>query len=165
MPIPPVFTKLNLKDQSEIFVLNAPKSFEAEIAKLRDVNVRRSVTARSRVPFSLAFVMRDAEVDAFARTIAKAADGDAVVWMAYPKGSSKRYKSEISPTRWQALGEAGFEGVRMIAIDEDWTAVRFRRVEFIKTMRRDPSGAMSKQGRARTAGNARPAGPEKKRPT
>jgi hypothetical protein len=38
----------------------------------------------------------------------------------------------------------------MVAIDEDWSAVRFRRVEFIKTMDRDVRGAMSKVGKART---------------
>jgi hypothetical protein len=34
------------------------------------------------------------------------------------------------------MGKAGFEPVRMVAIDEDWSALRFRRVEFIKTMNR-----------------------------
>ena len=33
-------------------------------------------------------------------------------------------------------GAAGFEPVRMVAIDEDWSALRFRRAEFIKTMTR-----------------------------
>jgi aryl carrier-like protein len=27
----------------------------------------------------------------------------------------------------------GFDSVRMVAIDEDWSALRFRRVEFIKS--------------------------------
>jgi hypothetical protein len=36
-------------------------------------------------------------------------------------------------TGWAALQEAGFDTVRAIAIDEDWTALRFRRKEFIKT--------------------------------
>jgi hypothetical protein len=49
------------------------------------------------------------------------------------------------------LGAAGFEGVRMVAIDEDWTAVRFRRAEFIKTMTRGSEWAMSARGKARTA--------------
>jgi hypothetical protein len=39
----------------------------------------------------------------------------------------------------------------MVAIDEDWSAARFRRVEFIKTMKRDSAYAMSKAGKARTA--------------
>jgi len=60
-----------------------------------------------------------------------------VVWFAYPKGSSKRYKSEIDRDHgWKILGREGFEPVRMVAIDEDWSAKRFRRVEFLKNMTR-----------------------------
>jgi hypothetical protein len=150
-----VFTKLNLKDQKEIVVLNAPESFEPEIRKLNGVIVRTKVPS-GPVSFALAFVMRQPEVDAIARSIATIAEGDAIIWFAYPKGSSKRYKSEINrDTGWRALGAAGFEGVRMVAIDEDWSAVRFRRVEFIKTMNRDVSGAMTRVGKARTSKNSR----------
>ena len=147
-----VFAKLNLKDQPEIFVLSAPERFEAELGRLQGVTVRRDLSGASRVSFALAFVKRQAEVDALAKSFAKMAGGDAVVWFAYPKGTSKRYTCEINrDTGWKALGAAGFESVRMVAIDEDWTAVRFRRVEFIKTMKRDAAHAMSKDGKARTA--------------
>jgi hypothetical protein len=36
-----------------------------------------------------------------------------------------------------------------VAIDEDWSGARFRRVEFIKTMRRDKKYAMTRQGKGR----------------
>jgi hypothetical protein len=151
----PVFAKLNLKDQKEIVVLNAPDSFRPELDKLAGVTVRTRLSA-APIAFSLAFVTKQAEVDALAKSVAKAADGDAVVWFAYPKGSSKRYKSEIDrDSGWKVLGASGFEAVRMVAIDEDWSAVRFRRVEFIKTMNRHVSGAMTSAGKARTVKNSR----------
>lgn len=153
MPQPSVFGKMNLKDQSEILVLNAPDSFEPEVSRLRGVKVRRGLSGVSQIAFALAFVTRQEEVDALAKPLAKVAEGDATVWFAYPKGSSKRYTCDISrDSGWNALGAAGFEGVRMVAIDEDWTAVRFRRVEFIKTMKRNAAYAMSKGGKARTVG-------------
>lgn len=37
----------------------------------------------------------------------------------------------------------------MVAIDEDWSALRFRKAEFIKTMKRDAKWAMSKVGKAK----------------
>jgi len=75
---------------------------------------------------------------------------DAVVWFAYPKSTSKKYTSEISrETGNQALGDAGFEPVRMVAIDEDWTGKRFRRVAFIKNLTRDPGALVSKEGKKR----------------
>jgi hypothetical protein len=146
------FQKLNLKNQSRILVLNAPKSFEPELATLQDVTVLGKLQGLGEIGFSLAFVTKQQEVDTLAKAVAKVAQGDAVVWFAYPKGSSKKYKSEINrDTGWQVMGEAGFEPVRMVAIDEDWSAVRFRRAEFIKTMTRAKEHRMTAQAKARAA--------------
>jgi len=51
----------------------------------------------------------------------------------------------------EPLGDAGFEPVRLVAIDDDWTALRVRRVEFIKNLTRPESFAHSKEGKKRTA--------------
>ena len=147
------FQKLNLKDQKQILVLNAPESFEPELKALRGITVQRDLKSASPIEFSLAFVTTQKEVDTLGKAIAKKAGGDAVVWFAYPKGSSKKYKSGINrDSGWKVLGDAGFEPVRMVAIDEDFSAVRFRRVEFIKTLTRGTEHRMSAQGKARTAG-------------
>jgi hypothetical protein len=139
------FAKLNLKDQTEIVVLNAPASFEPELKTLKGVTVRRDAKGGD-IDFSLAFVMTQKEVDTVGPQVAKKAKGDAVVWFAYPKGSSKKYKSQINrDSGWAVMGTAGFEPVRMVAIDEDWSAVRFRRVEFIKTMNRPPEVRLTKK--------------------
>ena len=133
--MPSTFEKLNLKNQTSILVLNPPASFEPELAALHGVTVLRNLQPLDAIDFSLAFVTTQKEVDTLAKAIAKRVKGDAVLWFAYPKGTSKRYKSEINrDTGWQALGRAGFEPVRAVAIDEDWSALRFRRVEFIKTI-------------------------------
>ena len=131
------FAKLNLKDQKDIVIENAPASFESEIASLKGVIVRRSMSGAKQVGFSLSFVTKQKEVDALAKTVARKAAGDAIVWLAYPKKSSKTYTCEFNrDSGWPSMGEAGFEPVRMIAIDEDWSALRFRRAEFIKNMTR-----------------------------
>ena len=141
----PTFAKLNLKDQTEIVVLNAPASFESELKALKDVSVRRDAKGGD-IDFSLAFVTTQKEVDSLGPQVAKKAKGDAVVWFAYPKGSSKKYTSQINRDNgWAVLGKAGFEPVRMVAIDEDWSALRFRRVEFIKTMNRPEDVRLTKK--------------------
>jgi len=146
--MPSVFEKLNYKDQPDILVVNAPSSFEAELSKLKGVAIHRDPKDTTQVPFSLSFVTKQQEVDALTRAIASKAKGDAIVWFAYPKGTSKKYKCDFNrDTGWAALGKAGFEPVRMVAIDEDWSALRFRRAEFIKTMKRDPKYAMSSAGK------------------
>ena len=144
------FEKLNLKDQKQIIVLNAPESFERELKSLRGVTILRDVETPSEIEFSLAFVTKQKEVDALAKAIAKKTQGDAVVWFAYPKGTSKKYKSEINRDNgWTILGKLGFECVRSVAIDEDWSGARFRRVVFIKKMTRAMGGRMTADGRAR----------------
>lgn len=146
--MPPIFQKLNLKAQTDIVVLNAPESFEPELRALERVNVHRRASAVRQIEFALAFVTKQNEVDALAKTFGKKAPGDAVLWFAYPKGTSKKYKCEFNRDNgWAELGKQGFEPVRMVAIDADWSALRFRRANFIKTMTR--SSAMSKQGKNR----------------
>ena len=146
------FDKLNLKEQKQILVLNSPESFETELKSLRGIAIQRDLKNAGEVEFALAFVTKQQQVDTLGKAIAKKAQGDAVVWFAYPKGSSKKYKSEINrDAGWQVLGDAGFEPVRMVAIDEDWSAVRFRRADFIKSLTRGKEYRMSAQGKARAA--------------
>ncbi len=147
-----LFQKMNLKDQAELLVLNAPASFETELAALKDVAVARDVKAVKEIQFSLAFVTKQAEVDKFAKAIAKKIKGDALVWFAYPKGTSKKYKCEFNRDNgWAVMGELGYEPVRMVAIDEDWSALRFRRVEFIKVMKRNEKMVLSAAGKVKAA--------------
>jgi hypothetical protein len=146
------FEKLNLKNHRTIAVLNAPSSFERELAGLHDVSILRNPEEGDAIPFWLVFVTKQQEVAEFAQTIAHSTKGDTIVWFAYPKGSSKRYKSEINRDRgWQVLGDLGFEPVRSVSIDDDWSAVRFRRETFIKTMTRKPEHRMTAHAKARTA--------------
>jgi hypothetical protein len=150
-----VWGKLNLKDHDEIVVVNAPASFAGEMAALDDVKVRTKVAGAPKVSFAMAFGTKQAEVNAFAASLDKLADGDVIVWFAYPKGSSKRYSCEFNRDNgWQAIGAKGFEPVRMVAIDEDWSAVRFRRVDFIKVMKRPAEWAMTEGGKAKASGKA-----------
>jgi len=128
-----VFEKLNWKDQQEIVILNAPESFEPELARLSVTTIHRNLSAIKETAFLLAFVTRKSEVDSLTPQIAKRAKGDAIVWFAYPKGSSKKYTCDFNrDTGWDAMSKLGFETVRAIAIDDDWTALRFRRSEYVK---------------------------------
>ena len=142
----PLFKKLNLAETRLIHVLDAPESFEPELRALEDVDVNRQ--AQGRIVFALAFVKTKQEVELATYKLVRAAEGDAQLWMVYPKASSKKYKCEFNrDTGWRTLGEAGYEPVRQVAVDEDWSALRFRKAEFIKTMTRNPEGAISSAGR------------------
>ena len=129
----PIFGKLNLKGQQEILVLNSPDTFEKEISALRDVKVFRRLEDVKSLLFALAFVTRRAEVNRLSKALSKKETGDILLWFAYPKGTSKNYSCDFNRNDgWELLRKFGFDTVRQIAIDEDWSALRFRRIEFIK---------------------------------
>lgn len=148
----PLFKKLNLRDQQSIVVLDAPESFEAELRALSGVVVSRDISQGGTLHFGIAFVVTQRQLDDASTAMVAAAIGDAILWVAYPKQTSKRHKCEFNRDEgWHVLGQAGFEGVRQVAIDADWSALRFRRVEFIKKLTRAPGRAVTRVGKLRSA--------------
>lgn len=144
----PLFTKLNLKSPQAVHVLNAPRSFDAEIALLGKIPVRRKPSAG--LEFGIGFAITKTELDAVSRALVDSAAPDAVLWIAYPKGTSKKYTCEFNrDTGWEVFGQAGYEPVRMVAMDADWSALRFRKVQDIKSLTRRPETAISSAGRQR----------------
>jgi hypothetical protein len=131
--MPTVFEKLNLKNQKEIVVLNAPNSFQSALASLEGVKILTSLEQAGDIDFILSFVTIKEEVDSLSPIVAQKAREDAVVWFAYPKGTSKKYTCDFNRDNgWNVFTSLGFQPVRMVAIDEDWSALRMRRSIFIK---------------------------------
>jgi hypothetical protein len=127
-----IFDKLNLKDQEAVVVINSPPSFESELRRLKGVKILRDAQGVSSVEFAIVFVTQRKEVDRAARDLIKKSAPDATLWFAYPKGTSKTIKSEVNRDKgWDAMNGAGFDTVRLVAIDTDWSALRFRRKEHI----------------------------------
>lgn len=143
----PLFKKLNYKDHPVIHCLGAPDSFQKELDAMKS-SARISNRAEGPVTFALAFATKQEEVNGAVRSLHPLLEGDAVVWLCYPKGSSKKYRCEFNrDTGWAVAGDHGWEPVRQVAIDEDWSALRFRKVEFISKLTR--SKALSREGQKR----------------
>jgi len=136
-----IFAKLNLKDQETLVVINSPHSFEDALRQLKGVKIVRDTQGLSSVEFAIAFVTQREEVERAARKLIKKSAADAILWFAYPKGTSKTMKSEVNrDTGWDVLRSAGFDTVRLVAIDADWSALRFRRTEHIGATRHRLAG-------------------------
>jgi hypothetical protein len=147
----PLFNKLNFKDHPSILSINHPDSFLPELKAMAYVtNMVESISKLKSISFAIVFATKQAEVNKAAEQIAKKAEEDAVLWFCYPKGTSKKYKCDFNrDTGWEKLGKLGYEPVRAVAIDEDWSALRFRKAEHIKTMTR--SFAMTEEGKKKVA--------------
>jgi hypothetical protein len=154
----PLLKKLNFKNQAVIHVLNAPDSFADQLATFAQyAQVNTDPAKLAEIEFVMTFATKQIEVDNAIRLIAPLLKGDALLWICYPKGTSKRYKCEFHrDTGWKVVGEHGFETVRLVAIDEDWSAMRFRHAKYIKAITRN-FPAISAEGRIK-AGQAEPGG-------
>lgn len=141
--------KLNYTGQDPVLVLNAPAEFDPTLEQLsKAATVHKAHGKVKACGFAMLFATKQQEVDAGMRALAPKLEGDATLWIAYPKGSSKKYTCDFNrDTGWTEVGKAGFEPVRQVAIDADWSALRFRRVGYIKKMTR--SFAMTEEGKAK----------------
>lgn len=134
----PTFKKLNYKDDKQILVLNPPQSFDNELNAMAGcATIIKNENEIPEIEFALIFVTKKHETDEIIAGIFPKLKGDAVLWFCYPKGTSKKYKCDFNrDTGWNGLKEFKLETVRQVAIDEDWSALRFRKREYIKTMNR-----------------------------
>nr|WP_263324052.1 DUF3052 domain-containing protein [Neobacillus sp. Marseille-Q6967] len=145
----PVIKKLNFKDQGQpVLILNAPKSYDETKAGFEGEVHQNPELAE--YDFVQVFGTSNAEIQSHAKSAVRHVKEDGLLWLCYPKKSSKTYKgSDCSrETVMYLLSDEGYEPVRQVAIDEDWSALRFRRPEKIKTMVR--SFAVTEEGKKRT---------------
>lgn len=149
-----LFKKLNFKGHVHSCVLHAPAEFaEAQAWLAANSQWRAEPAAGPPLDFAMAFVSTQSALDAASSQLAEQLSDDGLLWICYPKGSSKRYRCEFNrDSGWAVLGALGFEPVRQVAIDDDWSALRFRRVEHIKTLTRRKEMALTKEGKERTRG-------------
>ncbi len=148
----PLFKKLNFKGQESILIIDSPASFENELELMKnETTIFKSSQDIETIDFVIGFAQTQKQVDDFVMQLKSKLISDAVVWLAYPKMTSKKLKCEFNrDSGWAKFGENNFEPVRQVAIDEDWSALRFRKVAFIKTITRRESYALTQDAKART---------------
>lgn len=127
--------KLNYKGQKRISVINAEETFIHSISsELKDVIIDQKIDPRYPYQFIIIFVKSVSEVEMVAPVTLHNLMADGVLWFCYPKKTSKKYRSDIDRDHgWKALTDSGLFGIRMVAIDEDWSALRFRNIKYIKS--------------------------------
>jgi hypothetical protein len=127
--------KLNYKGYKRILLINAEESFLKAVSKeLKGVITDNEIDQRCPYEFMMIFVRSVSEVSNFAPMALHNLTADGILWFCYPKKSSELYAS--GPERdhgWNALNDLGFHGIRMVAIDENWSALRFRNIKYIKS--------------------------------
>ena len=84
--------------------------------------------------FMIIFVRFVSEIELLALKALHNLTSDGILWFAYPKKTSKKFSSDIDRDHgWELLIDHGFDKVRLVALDDDWSALRFRNIRFIKS--------------------------------
>jgi hypothetical protein len=108
-----VLTKLQLKPGQRLAVLGAPDD--------------APVTATGTLPDAeavLAYVRMAADLDGI-EPVLEAARADRLAWIAYPKAG--KLGTDLNRDRLaEAVTARGAQPVRQVALDETWSALRFR---------------------------------------
>lgn len=112
-----------------------PDSFKPELLQMSHfADIIEDPARIETIDFVLVFVKTREEIQDSIDKIFTKLRGDAILWYCYPKGTSKKYSCDFNRDNgWGSLKNYKLETVRQVAIDEDWSALRFRKVEFIKT--------------------------------
>jgi hypothetical protein len=108
--------KLNLKAGTKLRVMGKPKEVD-----LGDVEV----TSLANVKDVLVFVTKISDLDRVAGPMLEAARADRIAWAAYPKAG--QLGTDLNrDILAKELQKRGAQPVRQVAIDEVWSALRFR---------------------------------------
>jgi hypothetical protein len=127
--------KLNHKGNKRIAVINASKNILSDLhSEEPGLTIDKEIDPRFPYDFMMIFVKSKAEVDNYSQMALHNLMCDGVLWFCYPKKTSRNYNSDIDRDHgWKALNDADFHGIRLVAIDNDWSALRFRNSKFIKS--------------------------------
>lgn len=99
----------------------------------------------------MVFVLEQKAIDNILPNIKNKLLGDCIIWFCCPKKSSRKYKGSIDRDHgWEILSEYGFETMRQISIYEDFSALRFRKVEYIKNINRNENMALKMEAKKHT---------------
>jgi hypothetical protein len=117
--------KLGIKDGHKLLILNAPDGYLKTLGALPE-GAALKTDGTGSFDFVQLFVYSVADVDSRAPAAIKALKSGGLLWVCYPKKSSK-IKTDINrDAGWETMHKAEFEGVSLISIDDTWSAMRFR---------------------------------------
>jgi hypothetical protein len=130
-----VARKLGIKAKMRALVVAAPPVYLKLLAPLPEGAVVSS-TAKGTYPFVQFFATSLADIRESVPRLLKHAARGALLWIAYPKKTSGIETDLSRDLISEAMRGTGWRPVSIIAIDEVWSALRFRPVVDVKTRRK-----------------------------
>jgi hypothetical protein len=115
--------KLLIKPGSRIALVNPPPGYEDRLRPLPDG--AEVVDLQPGLDVVQVFARDRAELELAAGALTSVREGG-LLWVCYPKGGRKAGTDLNRDLLWEALSRSGLAGVTLVAVDETWSAMRFR---------------------------------------
>lgn len=118
-----------IKPEMRVGILNAPEGYPEAFGEMPAGVSLVTEAEPGTLDVLVLFVKSLAELESQAPGALKLAKYDAPAWIAYPKKTSK-IKTDINRDNgWERMSAIGYAGVAMVALDETWSAMRYRLAE------------------------------------
>jgi hypothetical protein len=119
-----ILKKLKLSNQNPVLILNAPEEFKSVMS---DISSEIHTGIQGEYDFIIFFAKNMTDLTVLAKQAIDALKKNGYLWVCYPKGTSKKYKADINrDIIFEFFGQYNFQGVMLVAIDNDWSAFRVK---------------------------------------
>lgn len=129
MPSQSLLEKLQLNEEKNLLIQGLPSSIEKQFIKLSFSKNLTPLLKKRKIDFALVFAVSQRQLIGILKDIVPVLQEDAKLWIAYPKLTSKIASDLSRDKSWDFVSDHGFEAVRLIALDNVWTAARFKKPE------------------------------------
>jgi hypothetical protein len=129
-----LISKLQIKAGAKLWLINVPEEIAEALTAGAEVETVKPGEPCTGV---IAFAANPAEVKSFTKQALAALPPDGLLWFAYPKGSAGKAAGISRDHGWEALEAMDWRPVRSVSIDDEWTGMRFRPVENVKSAKPD----------------------------
>ena len=123
----PLAKKLGVKAGYKVGLVNAPQGIAAKFTVLPE-GATVSEKAGKGSDIVVGFLRKEAELAKVAEAGQKALKPEGVLWMCYLKGGAKVGTDLNRDSLWRAAKPLGLEANSQIALDDEWSAMRFKKV-------------------------------------
>lgn len=129
-----VAKKLRLQEHKPLYLLKASADI---MAIFSGYDIKTALSGKQLISQAVIFAENKKTLDELIPKVNGRLDDGALLWIAYPKKTG-RIKSDMTRDNgWETVLAAGYEAVTQMAVDEDWSALRFRKSEAIGPKLRD----------------------------
>jgi hypothetical protein len=127
--------KLGIKPGQKMLLLNAPEDYIHLLGTLPD-GTEVKTKAAGIFDFVQAFMYNKADIESYANKAIHSLKPGGLLWFTYPKKTSNIKTDITRDTGWEEVIKSGIRPVTQIAIDEAWSALRFRPTDEVKSKNR-----------------------------